>query len=104
MLPSLSKQKKSPWTPVCVDIPCFRVASETRPTDSVEGDRGVKDVKLIIPNQFAGFCVETGDAFLFGDVFADTSDDVDSVIKDDRCGTSDEFCFPEQVFTFDRPR
>ena len=60
----------------------------------------MKDVELIIPDQFAGLGIEAGDAFLFGDVFADASNNVDSAVENDRCRTSYEFCLPEKILTF----
>jgi hypothetical protein len=85
---------------VYIDIPRFGITGGTCPSDSVEGDSGMKDVKLIIPDQFASPCVEAGDAFLFGDVAPDAPDNVDSVVENDRCGASYKICLPEKIFTF----
>ena len=85
---------------VCINIPGFRIASEACPADSVEGDRGMKNVELIIPDELAGFGIEAGDAFLFGDVFANASDDIDPAIENNRCRTPYKFCLPEQVLPF----
>ena len=73
--------KEESLNTVCIDIPSFGIASKACPSNSVEGYRGMEDVELIIPEQFAGFGIKAGDAFLFGDIFADASDDVDPTVE-----------------------